>query len=70
MNYNACYANTRALSYVADSGRIFGMATQLAYEALAPALFTYDKDGQSYRHWQVKVDGRIATVSMNVQAQA
>jgi benzoyl-CoA-dihydrodiol lyase len=42
------------------------MATQMASEALAPALFTYDMDGQSYRHWQVSIDGRIATVAMNV----
>jgi benzoyl-CoA-dihydrodiol lyase len=42
------------------------MATQLAPEASAPALFTYDMDGQSYRHWQVSIDGRIATVAMNV----
>ncbi|HOP20712.1 MAG TPA: enoyl-CoA hydratase/isomerase family protein, partial [Amphiplicatus sp.] len=32
----------------------------------AETLFTYDKDGESYRHWSVSVDGRIATVSMNV----
>jgi benzoyl-CoA-dihydrodiol lyase len=42
------------------------MATQLAPETSAPALFTYDKDGQSYSHWQVSIDGRIATIAMNV----
>ncbi|MCA8893681.1 MAG: benzoyl-CoA-dihydrodiol lyase [Amphiplicatus sp.] len=43
------------------------MAMQLAeLPADAETLFTYDKDGESYRHWSVSVDGRIATVSMNV----
>ncbi len=43
------------------------MATKLV-EKDAPEtdLFTYDKDGESYRHWRVSVEGRIATVSMNV----
>jgi benzoyl-CoA-dihydrodiol lyase len=30
------------------------------------APFTYGRDGGSYRHWQLSVDGRIATVAMNV----
>jgi benzoyl-CoA-dihydrodiol lyase len=42
------------------------MATQMAPDALAPTLFTYDLDGQSYRHWKVSVDDRVATVAMNV----
>jgi benzoyl-CoA-dihydrodiol lyase len=43
------------------------MATQLA-GATEPrdVLFTYDRDGESYRHWSVSYDGRIATVAMNV----
>jgi benzoyl-CoA-dihydrodiol lyase len=43
------------------------MATQLA-DAVEPAatVFTYDQSGESYRHWQVSIDGRIATVAMNV----
>ena len=28
--------------------------------------YRYEHDGQSYRHWQVSIDGRIATVAMNV----
>lgn len=43
------------------------MATQLAATAEQPVpFFTYDQSGESYRHWQVTVDGRIATVAMNV----
>ena len=46
------------------------MATQLAVAgpitAPAPAFFTYDQSAASYRHWQVSIDGRIATVTMNV----
>jgi benzoyl-CoA-dihydrodiol lyase len=42
------------------------MAEAAALERTGAPCFTYDKDGQSYRHWQVSVDGRIATVSMNV----
>lgn len=43
------------------------MATQLAAaDASDRASFTYDLDGRSYRHWQVSVEGRVATVSMNV----
>jgi benzoyl-CoA-dihydrodiol lyase len=45
------------------------MATQLATAPETPALFTYDRDGDSYRHWQVSVDGRIATVAMNVDPE-
>jgi benzoyl-CoA-dihydrodiol lyase len=41
-----------------------GEATTLARsEALQVA---YDLDGISYRHWQLSIDGRIATVAMNV----
>lgn len=42
------------------------MATQLAEALSATPFFTYDLDGGQYRHWSLKVDGRIATVSMNV----
>jgi benzoyl-CoA-dihydrodiol lyase len=42
------------------------MATQLAAEAAAPALFTYDQDAATYRHWNLSIDGRIATIAMNV----
>jgi benzoyl-CoA-dihydrodiol lyase len=43
------------------------MATQLAAAAEQQApFFTYDQDGESYRHWQVTIEGRIATVAMNV----
>ena len=44
------------------------MATQIAVAEpeSAPAFFTYDHSGASYRHWQVSIDGRIATVMMNV----
>jgi len=43
------------------------MATQLAgADEPQATLFTYDQDGETYRHWNVSIDGRIATVSMNV----
>lgn len=43
------------------------MATQLAaLKADDTVLFTYDYDGRSYRHWRVTIDGRVATVAMNV----
>ena len=43
------------------------MATQLAAAAASDrASFTYDLDGGSYRHWQVSVEGCVATVAMNV----
>ena len=43
------------------------MATQLAATAAPEAVqFTYDRDGQSYRHWAVSIEGRIATITMNV----
>ena len=38
-------------------------------EAPAAALFTYDLDGSSYRHWSVSIEGRIATLSMNVDPE-
>ena len=41
------------------------MAIQLAVAA-EPAVFTYDRDGASYRHWEVSVEGRIATIAMDV----
>jgi benzoyl-CoA-dihydrodiol lyase len=43
------------------------MASQLAdLDVPAPALFKYDRDGESYRHWKVGIDGRVATVAMDV----
>ncbi len=43
------------------------MATQLTTAAAQQSpFFTYDQDGASYRHWQVSIEGRIATVAMNV----
>ena len=35
-------------------------------DAPGAALFTYDLDGNSYRHWSVSIEGRIATLTMNV----
>jgi benzoyl-CoA-dihydrodiol lyase len=42
------------------------MADIAVLERTDAPCFTYDMDGQSYRHWQVSLDGRIATVAMNV----
>lgn len=43
------------------------MASQLAeLDAPAPTMFTYDRDGESYRHWKVSIDGRVATIAMDV----
>jgi benzoyl-CoA-dihydrodiol lyase len=42
------------------------MADIAVLERTGAPCFTYDMDGQSYRHWQVSLDGRIATVAMNV----
>jgi benzoyl-CoA-dihydrodiol lyase len=42
------------------------VADQIEAVQAAPSIFTYDQDGHSYRHWQVSIDGRIATVAMNV----
>jgi benzoyl-CoA-dihydrodiol lyase len=42
------------------------MATQIAAAEPAASFFTYDQSGASYRHWQVSIDGRVATVTMNV----
>jgi len=44
------------------------MATQLAVAEpeAASVFFTYDQSGEAYRHWQVGIEGRIATVTMNV----
>ncbi len=43
------------------------MATQLAAAREdAATFFTYDQSGDVYRHWGVAIDGRIATVTMNV----
>jgi benzoyl-CoA-dihydrodiol lyase len=40
-----------------------------AMERAETAQFTYNLDGKSYRHWQVSIDGRIATVAMNVDPE-
>lgn len=43
------------------------MATQIAEAPVeARAIFTYDRGPDSWRHWHVAIDGRIATVSMSV----
>src|SRR6266436_117121 len=35
-------------------------------EATKPELITFDRSGDSYKHWKLAVDGRIATLSMDV----
>jgi benzoyl-CoA-dihydrodiol lyase len=43
------------------------MATQMASPAPeAEQTFTFDRDADRYRHWNVSIDGRIATVAMDV----
>jgi benzoyl-CoA-dihydrodiol lyase len=42
------------------------VADQIEAVQAAPSLFIYDRDASHYRHWQVSIDGRIATVAMNV----
>lgn len=42
------------------------MAEAAALDHTGALCFTYDRGGQNYRHWQVSIDGRIATVAMNV----
>lgn len=34
------------------------------------AMFTYEQNGDSYRHWNVSIDGRVATVAMDVNPDA
>jgi benzoyl-CoA-dihydrodiol lyase len=47
------------------------MATQIDVAAeTAATFFTYDQSGDSYRHWKVSIDGRIATVAMDVDPDA
>lgn len=47
------------------------MGTQIAAAAQpAAAFFTYDQSGEGYRHWKVSIDGRIATVAMDVNPDA
>jgi benzoyl-CoA-dihydrodiol lyase len=45
-------------------------AGRSAADAGAPAgarpTFTYERQGGAWRHWQVSIDGRVATVAMNV----
>ena len=45
------------------------MATQLAAVEERPLSYTYDRQPDGYRHWAVSVDGRIATVVMNVDPE-
>src|SRR5438445_5272492 len=35
-------------------------------EATKPELITFDRPGDSYKHWKLTIDGRIATLAMNV----
>lgn len=42
------------------------MGEAAALARTSDQLVSYDRDGKNYRHWQVNVDGRIATISMNV----
>jgi benzoyl-CoA-dihydrodiol lyase len=43
------------------------MATQIAEAPVrAREIFTYDREPDSWRHWHVAIDGRVATVSMAV----
>lgn len=46
------------------------MASQLAeLDRPEQTIITYDRDAGNYRHWSVSIDGRIATVAMNVDAE-
>jgi benzoyl-CoA-dihydrodiol lyase len=45
------------------------MAEAEAVERAETAQFAYNLDGKSYRHWHVSIDGRIATVAMNVDPE-
>jgi benzoyl-CoA-dihydrodiol lyase len=42
------------------------MATQSVASDAESNFFTYDRAGEDYRHWRVQIDGRVATVCMNV----
>lgn len=42
------------------------MATQSIASDAESNFFTYDRAGEDYRHWRVQIDGRVATVCMNV----
>ncbi len=45
------------------------MAIEIATaDNTAATFFTYDQSGDSYRHWNVSIDGRVATVAMDVDA--
>lgn len=46
------------------------MATQIAAAEQAAPFFTYDQSGETYNHWSLSIDGRIATVAMNVDPDA
>jgi benzoyl-CoA-dihydrodiol lyase len=39
---------------------------QAASNEQYPALAVYDRSPEAYRHWRLSIDGRIATVAMNV----
>lgn len=45
------------------------MATQLAPVADTPRIFTYDREPESYRHWKVSIDERVATIAMAVDPE-
>ncbi|MES1975655.1 MAG: 2,3-epoxybenzoyl-CoA dihydrolase [Pseudomonadota bacterium] len=44
------------------------MATQIEHpvEAKGPPLVTYDRLPGAWRHWQLSIEGRVATIAMNV----
>ena len=42
------------------------MASQIAAADTAPPTFTYDREAGAWRHWTLTIDGRVATVTMNV----
>jgi benzoyl-CoA-dihydrodiol lyase len=46
------------------------MATAIAAVEPAASFYTYDLSGDSYRHWNVSFDGRVATVAMDVDPDA
>jgi benzoyl-CoA-dihydrodiol lyase len=48
------------------------MATQLAAKPTdgISAVFTYDRERDGWRHWQLTIEGRIATVAMAVDPDA
>ena len=43
------------------------MSTQMKTRAVS-TLFTYEREAGSWRHWRVSIDGRVATIAMDVDA--